>query len=324
MLNYINNPIGITIGDIDGIGIELLIKLWKQKKINNFILITNTKIFKSFIKKKKINLYYEIYKKNYINNNIFKIYNINAKNKNENTYKSLIFSYKLVKKNITKGIITLPLNKEKINKAMDRDFKGQTEFFQKINKKKISNMIFHHKGLIISPITTHIKINDINKYLRKKNYIYNKIIAINTTLLKDFNIKNPKIIISGINPHAGENGVIGNEENEILIPQIKRIRKLKINISNPTSADTMITKYNIKKYDCFIFINHDQALIPFKILSKLSGVNYTGSLDIVRLSPDHGTAYDLVGTSKADSKSLLNCFKDLNIIYKNRYNFDNT
>ena len=322
MPSCMNKPICLSIGDINGIGIEILIKLWKLNKLDNFILVTNKKIFDRYLLKKKIILNYnELLNKN---KKIFKIYNINAKNNYENTYKSLKTCYKLVKNNISKGIITLPLRKESINLNIDSNFKGQTEFFQLLDKKKVSNMIFHHKGLLITPITTHIKLRSISSYLAKKNFIYNKIISINETLKRDFNIKKPKIIISGINPHAGENGILGYEEIDILIPQIKRIKKLNINLEGPISADTMINDKNIKKYDCFVFIYHDQALIPFKILSKLAGVNYTGGLDIIRLSPDHGTAYDLVGKNKADPKSILNCFKDINLIHQNRKNFDNS
>ena len=136
-----NNLIAVTIGDIEGIGIEILIKLWKNKKIKNFVLITNIEIFKKYLIKKKIKIKYKKTEnieelKNY-NKNLFLIFNIDAKNKDENTYKSLKISYHLNKINICNAIITLPLNKYKISKYLNKKFIGQTEFFQNIDKKII-------------------------------------------------------------------------------------------------------------------------------------------------------------------------------------------
>ena len=135
---------------------------------------------------------------------------------------------------------------------------------------------------------------------------------------KDFNIKQPKIIISGLNPHAGENGKLGNEEIKIISPVVKKLKSKGIKIQGPYSADSLLINKNLKYYDCFIFLFHDQALIPFKYISKFSGVNYTGNLDIIRVSPDHGTAYNLVGSKNISYKSFLNCFKLVMKISKNR------
>ena len=179
-------------------------------------------------------------------------------------------------------------------------------------------MIFYHKKIIISPLTTHIQLNSVSKFIQKKDFLFNQIKNLNSSLIRDFNIKNPKIIISGINPHAGENGKIGNEEINIIKPIISKLIKLNINIRGPFSADTMLINKNLDMYDCFAFIYHDQALIPFKYISKFQGVNFTGNLSVIRTSPDHGTAYDLKGTSNISTKSLENSFKLINKIYANR------
>lgn len=306
--------IAVTIGDINGIGIEILIKLWKTKKINNFILITNNNLFTKYLIKKKIKLSIKTinkYDKNdfkKINNKYFTIFDIKAKNNNDNTYNSLLQSYKLNNKKLCEGIITLPLNKNIISKKINRNFLGQTEFFEKLNNKKYTNMIFYSKKLIISPLTTHISINNISKKLQNKNFILNKIKKLILTLKKDFSIQNPRVALAGLNPHAGEKGIIGYEEKKYIIPSIKKLKKEKIFIDGPFSGDSLFTKKNMKYYDCFICCYHDQALIPFKILSEFSGINYTGSLDFVRVSPVHGTAYDIVGLNKANTNSLLNCF----------------
>ena len=320
-----NNLIAISIGDIDGIGIEILINLWKKKIVNKFVLFTNKRIFKNYLIKNKNKLNFNVvnlsYDKIEFLNSKFNIFDIDTKNKIDNTYKSIIISYQLCKKNIFSGLITLPLNKELIIKKIDKNFIGQTELLEKIDKQNTSNMVFIYKRLIISPLTTHIKINKITKILSKKDYIFNKIKSINKCLKNDFKINNPKILISGINPHAGEKGKISNDENKILIPEINKIKKQNINIQGPISADAMLTTKNINKYDCFLFVFHDQALIPFKYISKFSGVNFTANLNIIRTSPDHGTAYDLVGKNKAIPHSLINCFNLINKINKNRNKF---
>ena len=317
------NKICISIGDIDGIGIRILLKLYKEKKIKNFILFTNKSIFLKFLQKVKISINTNIINKdinkfNY-NKNKFNIYNFDSKNKNLNTILSIKYSYIFCLKQKQKGIITLPVNKSIIKKDL-RNFIGHTEYFEYLDKTKISNMIFIYRNIIISPLTTHIPLNKIIKKIKSKNFIFDKINTLNTSLIRDLNITNPKIIISGINPHASENNTIGNEEKNIIIPQLEKLRRKNINITGPISADSMLINKNINKYDCFVFIFHDQALIPFKYISKFRGVNYTSNLKVIRVSPDHGTAYQLIKKNNYSDKSILNCFKCINQIQKNYKN----
>ena len=129
-------------------------------------------------------------------------------------------------------------------------------------------MIFIYENLIVTTLTTHIKINKVTNYLSKRNYIYNRIINLNTVLIKYFKIKKPKIIISGINPHASENNMFGNEENKFLIPQINKLLKKNVFIRVPYSADCILNDKNLKKYNCFVFCYHDQALVAYKYISK--------------------------------------------------------
>ncbi len=317
-----NNIVAITIGDIKGIGLEILIRTWKQKKINNFILFTDIKIINKYIEnkyiKKNINVINIDKKKfNYLKNKI-NIFSYSSNSLEDNTYKSLHYAYDLCKKKQCIGIITLPIRKDLIKQKIDGNFIGHTEYFQNIDKKKYSNMILYHKNIIISPLTTHIKLKDVSKIITNKKFIYNQIINLNKTLKNDFNIKDPKIIISGLNPHAGENGSIGLEEQINIKPIITKLNKIGIDIEGPFSADSILINKNLKIFDCFIFIYHDQALIPFKYISQFTGVNYTGNLSIIRTSPDHGTAYNLVKTRNFSNKSFINCFKLVKKIYKNR------
>lgn len=321
-----NNLIAVTIGDINGIGIEILLKLLKKNKIKNIVLFSNIIIFKNYIKKNKhkikINHINTVknklnYKKNYLN-----IYSFDSKSDEENTLKSIKISHKQCLNRNFIGLVTLPIRKDIIISKVLKNFIGHTEYLQKLEKKNYSNMILYHKKIIISPITTHIKLNYVCKKIKDQNFIYNQILNLNKSLKRDFNIKNPKIIISGVNPHAGENGKIGDEELRFLKPVISKLKMKKINITDPFSADSILIKENLKKYNCFIFIYHDQALIPFKYISQFTGVNYTGNLDIIRTSPDHGTAYNLRGTNKISTKSLENCFKLVNEINFNRMKYD--
>ncbi len=317
-----NNIIGVTIGDIKGIGIEIFLKTLKDKKFSNFILFTNIDIINKYIKKKKLK-----YKTNIVNKNskdliLFKdkinIFSYNAKDLEDNSFKSLRYAYNLCVKKVCIGLITLPLRKDLIKKKIYKNFSGHTEYFQKIDKKRYSNMILYHEKIIVSPLTTHIEVKKISKNISRKNFLYNQIYNLNKTLSIDFNIAKPKMIISGLNPHAGENGEIGLEEKKLLIPVINKLKTNGILVSGPYSADSILIKKNLKNYDCFIFMYHDQALIPFKFISQFTGVNYTGNLDIIRTSPDHGTAYDLVGSKKVSNKSFINCYRLIKRIAKHR------
>ena len=317
-----NKLIAITIGDINGIGIDILFKTWKENKIKNFILVTNIKILNKILKKRKIKLILNVvnYKKNkfiFIKNK-FNIYSYEATSLEENTYKSLEHGYNLCKNKKCIGIITLPLRKDIIKNKINKNFIGHTEFFQKKDKKNNVNMILFHKKIIISPLTTHIEVKKISKIISNKQFLFNQIYNLNKCLKFDFNILKPKLIISGLNPHAGENGKLGTEERQIIHPVIKKLQKKDIDINGPFSADSLLIKRNIDKFDCFIYIYHDQALIPFKFISQFSGVNYTGNLNIIRTSPDHGTAYNLLGSNKISNKSFINSYKLINKVYNNR------
>ena len=318
-----NKLIAVTIGDINGIGIDIFLNLITSNKIKNVVLFSNYKLINNYLKKKrlslKINLINQssdtyIYKSGYLN-----VFTFNSISNVENAYNSIIFSHKETIKKKFIGIVTLPIRKDLIIKKINKNFIGHTEFLQKLENKDNSNMILIHDRIIVSPITTHIRINSVSKTLLKKNYLFTQISNLNKTLKVDFNIKDPRMIISGLNPHAGENGEIGDEE--ILINKIiKKLKKKNIDITGTVSADSMLL--NTKNYDCYVFMYHDQALIPFKFISEFSGVNYTGNLDVIRVSPDHGTAYNLKGSKKISDTSIKKCFILINKINTNRFKND--
>ena len=325
--NSTSNLIAVSIGDINGIGIQILIKAWKKKKLNNFILITNFELFNKFIIKNKIKL--KIYK-TFIKDNkisydrtLFNIFNIQANNYNQNTFNSLIESYQLVKSKILKGLVTLPINKKKLN-LLNSKFIDQTTFFARKDGKKISNMIFAFNNIYFVPLTIHIELKKVSKELTKTDKYIKKIQSLNQTIIRDFGVKKPKLILAGINPHCGENGIISQEDDFLLKPIIRKLKKLKINIDGPISPDAIVNQKNLKQYNCFIFTYHDQALIPFKLISNYSGVNFTSNLDIIRVSPDHGTAYNIIGDKKISPYGVINSFKLLKKISLNRKKYERT
>ncbi len=309
----------ITIGDIEGIGIHLLMKEFKKGKIKNFILITNIDIFIKYIKfpKNKINIVNE---KNFNNYNTKKlnICSFHTKNKNTNTMDALKYAYEYTKKEMFIGILTLPLNKYKLKKSVNKNFIDQTSFFSNQEEQKYGNMIFYYKNKFFIPLTIHIELKKVFKSFQNTILMTRKIDNLHSTLIKDFKIKNPKMIIAGINPHAGENNTISKDDNKYLSPIINKLKKKGIYIHGPKSGDGIINNENLKKYDAFIFTYHDQALIPFKILSKYQGVNFTSNLNIIRVSPTHGTAENLIGSNKAISTGIINCLNLIKKIKKNR------
>ena len=321
LLKFNKRIICVTIGDIEGIGIHLLLKEFKKEKIKNFILITNINIFIRYIKfpKNKINIIKEINSYQYDKKKL-NIYSFKTKNKNTNTIDALEYAYEFANKKKFAGIITLPLNKFKINKSISKKFIDQTSFFSKKENQKYSNMIFYYKNKFFIPLTIHIELKAVHKSFKNKLKVTNKIENLYSTLLNDFNIKKPKMILAGINPHAGENNIISKDDNKYLLPIINKLKKNGIFIRGPVSGDGIINQENLKKYDAFIFTYHDQALIPFKILSNYRGVNFTSNLNILRVSPSHGTAENLVGSNKVISKGIINCFNLIKKIAKNRNN----
>ena len=199
-----NNLIAVSIGDIKGIGIEILINQWKKNKIKNFVLITNYNLFKKYILSKKINI--KIHQSTFqdrkliLSKNKFNIFNIEASDYNQNTLLSIKESFKLVKKKIFIGLVTLPINKENINK-INAKFIDQTSFLTRKDRKEISNMVFIYKNIFFVPLTTHIKLSNVSKEFKNTLKFFKKINNLKSTLIKDFKINNPKFIIAGINPH---------------------------------------------------------------------------------------------------------------------------
>lgn len=205
------------------------------------------------------------------------------------------------------GLVTGPISKENII-SIDKKFSGHTEHIQKLTKSKDVLMLLGSEKLKVALATTHIPLKAVPKKITK-SLIINKAIILNEELKNKFRIKNPQITLLGLNPHAGEGGKIGSEEKEILLPAVKELRKKKINISYPKSADTAFTKKGLNETDAFLGMYHDQVLPVLKALSFGSAVNVTLGIPIVRTSVDHGVALDMAGSGKSDTASLKEAIK---------------
>ena len=200
------------------------------------------------------------------------------------------------------ALVTGPISKKNII-SINKKFQGHTEYIQKKTASNDVLMLLGSDKLKVALVTTHLPLKNVAKAITKK-LIISKAKILNDELKNKFKIKNPKIILLGLNPHAGEGGKIGSEEKDILVPAVKELRRKKINISYPRSADTAFTKKILKDTDAYLGMYHDQVLPVIKALSFGSTTNITLGVPITRTSVDHGVALDIAGTAKSDTSSL--------------------
>jgi 4-hydroxythreonine-4-phosphate dehydrogenase len=217
-------------------------------------------------------------------------------------------------------LVTAPINKASIQKNQT-DFIGHTEYLEQQFEGE-SVMMMVSNNMKIAFVTSHVPLSEVPKLLTKEK-ISKQLKSINTTLIQDFGIRKPKIAVIGLNPHAGEEGMLGEEENEIIIPAIQQSKeKENILAFGPYPADSFFTGSNLNRFDAILSMYHDQGLTPFKTLSFSEGVNYTSGLNIVRTSPVHGTAYDIAGKNIADEQSFREAvYLSCEIIKKRRSYF---
>jgi 4-hydroxythreonine-4-phosphate dehydrogenase len=200
-------------------------------------------------------------------------------------------------------LVTCPISKESIHLA-GYGYSGHTEYLAQRSQAKETAMMLLNKRLKVSLATRHVALKDVPSLLTPG--VLEPVVRLSVTALKEwFGLKQPRIVVCGLNPHASDNGVIGSEENKVVKPFLKRLAKKAGRIAGPLSADIAIAKTVSGYYDCAIAMYHDQALIPLKLLDSQSGVNLTLGLPFVRTSPLHGTAFDIAGRRQADPSSLI-------------------
>lgn len=202
------------------------------------------------------------------------------------------------------GLVTAPINKSSVVKSGLSAFEGHTEYLAKNTGTKHFAMMFVGRSLKITLATRHIALEGVSRSL-KVSAISSAIALTHAYLKNFFQISNPRIAVCGLNPHAGEGGIFGEEENKIIIPAIKKASKRIKGLCGPIASDVIFHHALCKKFDAVIAMYHDQGLIPFKLLHFKDGVNLTLGLPFIRTSPDHGTAFDIAGKGKADPSSMI-------------------
>lgn len=308
----------------------------KKKILNYFIpvIFGSNELIIYYIKKLNININLfnlnNIYNISYIKDNVINIINIiNNKiiiNPGIATYYGKKYSIKSLKistdyliNNLIDLLITCPINKKLVYSKNKFPFFGHTEYLQYMMGNN-SLMIMIHEKIKIALVTNHIPLKEISFFITKE-LIINKLLVLHNSLIKDFSITKPKIAVLGLNPHSGDDGLIGNEENIKIKPAIKKLSKLGYSIFGPYPADSFFRNYNYIKFDATLAIYHDQGLIPFKIISNYKGTNFTAGLSYIRVSPEHGVAYDIAGKGIANEYSFENSiYRGINIYYSRKNN----
>ena len=311
-----NIIVGISIGDLNGIGSEIILKTFEDSRMLELctpVIFANVKIL-SFIKKTlestvvlhgidrldqivlgKINVL------NVWQEGVDINFGVNDENVGKYAIKSFVAATKALKEGLVDVLVTAPINKYNIQ-AENFKFPGHTDYLdQELDGNALMLMV--QDNLRVGLLTDHIPLNDVASQLTEE-LIVTKIETIRKTIIQDFSINKPKIAVLGLNPHCGDGGVIGKEDDTVLKPALKKIFDKGTLVFGPFAADGFFGSNQYDKYDAVIAVYHDQGLIPFKTLSFGNGVNYTAGLNKIRTSPDHGTAYDIAGKGIADYNSF--------------------
>ncbi|MCA6069298.1 4-hydroxythreonine-4-phosphate dehydrogenase PdxA [Chryseobacterium sp. RG1] len=325
--------VGISIGDFNGIGPEIIMKSLKDKTITDFftpVIFGSGKLFTYQKNIFKLNLNF-----NYINeasqahggklnmvNLVKDNVNVELGVPTEESTRMAIDSLEAATEALMKGdidvLVTAPINKDEMVK-MGFKHAGHTGYFEeKFNKKGLMFLVTEDLKVAVS--THHIPIAQVAENISKEK-IKKQIKVLNQTLIEDFNITKPKIAVLGLNPHSGDGGVIGNEEIEIISPAIKELSDNGILAFGPFPADSFFQPNKYKSFDAVLAMYHDQGLAPFKTLAYEEGVNYTAGLPFIRTSPDHGVAYDIAGQNIADEQSFTEAIFTAIKVFKNRLEY---
>ncbi len=333
-----NKPIiGFSCGDINGIGIELIIKVLSDNRILDIctpVVFGNNKainFYRKFLP--DLNINFSIIKDSTkVNHKQVNLYNcweedvvITPGEMNEIGGKYAIASLSVaaaaLKAGKIDGLVTAPIHKKNIQSA-SFNYTGHTPYLKQLFEVKDVAMLMIAENMRVGLLTEHLPVKDVAQFITKEKII-SKLQIINQSLRRDFCIVKPKIAILGLNPHAGDEGLIGKEEIEIIKPAIKEANLKNIFCFGPYSADAFFARGQYEKFDAVLALYHDQGLIPFKSLSLGEGVNFTAGLKAVRTSPDHGPAFDIAGKGIADETSTRQALYSCIDIINNRKEFDN-
>lgn len=331
--------IGITLGDYNGVGPEVILKALSSNRILKICtpVIYGSQRILSFYRK-------SLELKDWTLQNISSIQQLNPKVTNvitcwddkqsevavgkvtpEAGQAALACLQKAtedLKNGLIDAIVTAPINKHNIQ-SEEFKFPGHTEFFTEMFEAKDSLMFLVAEQIRVGVVTGHIPLGRVRSSITPER-ITQKLTLMLDSLKNDFGIQKPRVAVLGLNPHAGEQGLLGSEEKDIIIPTLEEFKKKGNLVFGPFPSDGFFGMAQFKQYDAVLAMYHDQGLIPFKYIAFETGVNFTAGLSIVRTSPDHGTAYDIAGKNQASETSMLHAIFTAIDIVKNRKNMDNT
>lgn len=310
--------IGITCGDLNGIGLELIVKIFSDHRMLDFctpvIFASNRSInfYRKTVADHPFN-FASIKSIEQVNPKQVNVFNcweeeveINPGQLTDNGGKyavtSLLTATQCLKEGQIDAIVTAPIHK-KNTQLPEFNYTGHTPFFKDKFEAKDVVMLLYNNDFRVGLVTEHIALSAVASTITT-DMIVKKATILNNALIKDFGIAKPKIAVLGLNPHAGDQGLIGTEEQTLIIPAVEQLKTSGLLAFGPYSADGFFAQHQYQKYDAVLAMYHDQGLIPFKSLNSGEGVNYTCGLSVVRTSPDHGTAFDIAGKNLASPSSM--------------------
>ena len=301
--------IGITMGDLNGIGPEVVVKALSNEKVRELcdpVVYGSAQVLERAIgltgKKAECEL---------VETGDFRIEELMPGKADEASGRaSLSYIEKAVDMALKKEIdalVTAPICKESIHLA-GSEYPGHTEMLADLTETNEAVMMFEGSSFRVALVTIHTALSNVPGLITEER-VFNTLLTANDSLINLFKIREPKIAVCGLNPHAGESGVFGREEIEIIGPAVSRAREIGIDVTGPMPADTLFYYANQGTWDAVVAMYHDQGLVPFKMLSFEDGVNVTLGLPIIRTSPDHGTAFDIAWDGTADPTSIISAIK---------------
>jgi 4-hydroxythreonine-4-phosphate dehydrogenase len=321
--------IGFSCGDINGIGPEIIMKTLSDNRILDLctpVVFASNKVINFY--KRAINdgnfNYQAVKDFQRLNTKMVNVYNCWEEEVNitpgqlndtggQYAVKSLTAATEALKQKQIDALVTAPFHKKNVQ-SESFQYTGHTPYLKAAFNMPDVVMLLVGDNMRVALLTEHMPVSEIARHITREN-ILRKLQILNQSLKKDFGIDKPKIAVLGLNPHAGDEGLVGKEEEEIIKPAVKDAKQQDIFCFGPYSADAFFARGQYEKFDAVLAMYHDQGLIPFKSMAIGEGVNYTAGLPAVRTSPDHGTAFDIAGKSKADESSLREAmFKAIDII----------
>lgn len=332
MENRENLRVGISIGDMNGISPEVIVKTFQDKRMFDQVTpIVYGHV--DIIKKTKSNLGLNEFRFSSISDaedcakKKFNVLNVWTESiamqpgelsaeAGHCAYLALKAAVEDLASNKIDVLVTGPINKDLIQ-SDEFNFPGHTEFLADMANVEDHLMLLVADELRVGVVTGHVALKEVSSELTKEK-ILSKIQILHDSLQKDFGINHPKIAVLGLNPHAGDNGLLGDEEKDVIIPAIRSAEEKNMYVYGPFGADGFFGSSGYKSFDGILAMYHDQGLIPFKALAFDTGVNFTAGLPIVRTSPDHGTAYDLAGKGEANPHSMRQAIFAAVDVYKRR------